>query len=410
MDARSQDAPASDAFVRTASDQAEATAPYESGPSLSPVRTIALALMLTCIIAVIVLLVVTAVGFVGSALVARDLVSYERLTSVSSVVAVVFAGSIAIATIVCTLVNHTFVRPLRRMTAAVERLAKGDFSFRLAPAGRFSVREVDEFARSFNRAAEELAGTELMRSNFVSDFSHEFRTPISSLCGFAQLLREGDLTAEERDEYLDIIVEESQRLAGLSERILALSKMEATEILPDEGDVDVAEQLRRAVLMIEPKSAAKGVRVDLALDDCQVRGNADFLAQLWTNLLDNAVKFSPQSGTIGVALYGGRRDVEGRPDARDEIVCWISDEGCGMDEETRRRLFEKFYQGDTSHASEGSGLGLALCKRIVDLHSGSIEVDSTLGKGTVFEVRLPVDGPARSTEQARRRRARRKDA
>lgn len=362
--------------------------------ALSPLRTLMLGLLLTVAIAAIVLAVVTVIGFLGSFLVDRGVVTFARLTSVPSIVTVVFVGSLAIAGLVCFAVDYTFVRPLRRMTAAMGRLAAGDFGFRVRNTARFRVREVDEFARSFNRAAEELAGTEMMRGSFISDFSHEFRTPINSLSGFAQLLRDddGSLTDEERREYLGIIVDESQRLAGLSERILALSKMEAVSIVPDVGRVDVAEQLRRAVLLVEPKSAAKGVFVSLSLDDCTVRGNADYLMQLWTNLLDNAVKFSPEGGAVDVALYGGRQGEEGRAgsSAGDEAVCWISDEGCGMDEETRRRLFEKFYQGDTSHASEGSGLGLALAKRIVDLHGGSIEVQSSPGHGSVFEVRLPI--------------------
>lgn len=362
--------------------------------ALSPMRTLVLGMLLTVAIAAIVLAVVTAIGCLGSILVDRGIVSFERLTSVPSIITAVFVGSLAIAGLVCFAVDYTFVRPLRRMTAAMEQLASGNFDLRVANTARFCVREVDEFARSFNRAAEELAGTEMMRGSFISDFSHEFRTPINSLSGFAQLLRDddGSLTDEERREYLSIIVDESQRLAGLSERILALSKMEAVSIVPDVGRVDVAEQLRRAVLLAEPKSTAKGVSVNLSLDDCVVRGNVDYLMQLWTNLLDNAVKFSPEGGTVSVALYGGRRGEEGRAgsSAGDEAVCWISDEGCGMDEETRRRLFEKFYQGDTSHASEGSGLGLALAKRIVDLHGGSIEVQSSPGHGSVFEVRLPI--------------------
>ncbi|WP_270298655.1 sensor histidine kinase [Eggerthella sinensis] len=185
-------------------------------------------------------------------------------------------------------------------------------------------------------------------------------------------------------------MEESQRLARLSERILALSKMEATAIVPHVERVDVAEQIRRAVLLLEPAWAKKDVRIELSLDECSVPGNADYLVQLWTNLVDNAVKFSPEGGSVNVALYGGRAGEEGREGARDEVVCWVSDEGCGMDAETRRRLFEKFFQGDTSHASEGSGLGLALCKRIVDLHQGTIDVQSSPGRGTVFEVRLPA--------------------
>lgn len=361
---------------------------------LSPLRTAALGLLLTFAIAAIVLAVVTGIGYLGSALVDCGIVTFDQLTSISSVILVVFVGSLVVAGLVCFGIYRTFVRPLRHMTAAMGQLAAGNFGVRVHGPGHFHIREVDEFARSFNRAAKELAGTEMMRGNFISDFSHEFRTPINSLSGFAQLLRDddGSLTDEERREYLDIIVDESQRLAGLSERILALSKMEAVSILPDVEQVDVAEQLRRAVLLVEPKNAAKNVTVNLSLDECTVSGNADYLMQLWTNLLGNAVKFSPEGGTVSVALYGGRCGEEGRSGspAGDEAVCWISDEGCGMDEETRCRLFEKFYQGDTSHASEGNGLGLALAKRIIDLHGGGIEVQSAPGQGSVFEVRLPI--------------------
>ncbi|OUP11186.1 molecular chaperone Hsp90 [Collinsella sp. An2] len=358
---------------------------------LSPMRTVALVSALTAIIATIIIAFVSCVGMLGSHLVDAGLVSFERLTSISSVVFVVIAGSLIIAALICLLVNRTFVNPLRRMTAAMKELARGNFDFRIANTERLSVREVDEFVKSFNTAAQELGSTEMMRASFISDFSHEFRTPINALRGFAQLLRDSDdLTRSEQREYLDIIVEESERLAGLSERILSLSKMEALAILPDVGRVDVAETIRRAVALEEHRAAERGIEITLALDPCTCSGNTDYLVQLWTNLLNNAVKFSEPGGHIDVALYGGRAGEEGRDSTADELVCWISDEGCGMDAETREHLFDRFYQGDTSHAGEGSGLGLALCRRIVELHDGCISVESSPGKGSTFEVRLPL--------------------
>ncbi|HJA28931.1 MAG TPA: HAMP domain-containing histidine kinase [Candidatus Olsenella pullicola] len=357
--------------------------------TLSKVRTAGLVGALVLAVMAVVVLICTVVGFAGGALVAHGLLSYDRLVSVSSVVTVMFAGSVVIAVIVALGVNRTLVRPLRLFTAALAELARGNFDFRLErPRGTVHLREADEFVESFNTAARELAGTEMMRESFISDFSHEFRTPINSLCGFAQLLREDDLTPEERAEYLDIIIEESQRLAGLSERVLALSKIEHVEILPEVERVDVAEQLRRAVVMLEPKWSRRGVRVDVSADPCVIDGNADYLMQLWVNLIDNAVKFSPEGGTVSVALYGGRQGEEGHEAG--EVTCWVSDEGCGMDEATREHLFDRFYQGDTSHAGEGSGLGLALAARIVELHRGSIDVQSSPGRGSVFEVRLPA--------------------
>ena len=367
-------------------------------PVLSPIRTVALTLALTLIIAGIVIAVVTATGFAGSVLVKRGLVSYERLTSASTVVTLIAVGSVLIAALISALIDITFVSPMRRMTAAMSELARGNFDTRLAEPARPRIRETLEFTRSFNTAAQELSSTEMMRAGFISDFSHEFRTPINALSGFAQLLRDDpDMADDERREYLNIIVEESQRLAGLSERILALSKMEAMSILPDVEQVDVAETIRRAAALEEARAEERGVRINLVLDPCIARGNEDFLVQLWVNLLNNAVKFSPEGGRVDVALYGGRRGEEApgagardAREARDELVCWVSDEGCGMDAETRAHLFDRFYQGETSHAGEGSGLGLALCRRIVELHGGTIEVESAPGKGSVFDVRLPL--------------------
>lgn len=357
--------------------------------TLSRARTAGLVGLLALAIMAVIALVCTVVGIVGSALVDAGVITFERLTSLSSVFAVMFCGSVLIALIVAVGINRTLATPLRVFTAALGELARGNFDFRLErPRGTVRLREADEFVESFNTAAAELAGTEMMRESFIGDFSHEFRTPINSLCGFAQLLREDDLTPEERTEYLDVIIEESQRLAALSERVLALSKIENVEILPEIERVDVAEQLRRAVVMLEPKWSRKDVRVDVSADPCVIDGNADYLMQLWTNLLDNAVKFSPEGGSVSVALYGGRRSEEGREAS--EVTCWVSDEGCGMDDETRAHLFDRFYQGDTSHASEGSGLGLALAARIVELHRGTIEVQSSPGRGSVFEVRLPA--------------------
>lgn len=358
--------------------------------TLAPVRTFALTLSFAVVVAAIIMTVVAVVGIVGSMLVSSGAVSFELLTSPAMVIAVILVGGILIAGLISALINYSLVRPIRRMTAAMGELARGNFDMRLEKETRATLREVDGFAESFNTAAAELGSTEMMRAGFIGDFSHEFCTPINALCGFAQLVRDESLSTEERREYLDIIVDETQRLAGLSERILLLSKMEAVKILPDVERVDVAESLRRAAAVEATHAQHCGVDVNLSLDPCEIEGNADYLVQLWTNLLNNAIKFSKEGGTVSVALYGGRRGEEGRAAADDEAVCWISDEGEGMDAETREHLFDRFYQGDSSHASEGSGLGLALCKRIVELHGGTIDVQSAPGTGSVFEVRLPL--------------------
>lgn len=361
-------------------------------PSLAVGRTIALSATLVALFSVIICAVCAAIALIGSLLVDLGLSTVDQLTSPANVVVAIIVGSIALASAVCIGVNKTLVSPLRRMTLAMGELARGDFSFRIDGGKKgFHIREVEEFAERFNVAAKELEGTEMMRSGFISDFSHEFRTPIMSLSGFAQLLMEEDLSEEERREYLEIIHDEAIRLSRLSERILLLSKIEATTILAHTEPVDISRQLRHAVTLMEPKLSSKKASIVLNVDDCLVQGDADYLSQLWINLLDNAVKFSPQGGRIDVALYGGRKDEEERRGGKgDCAVVWISDEGAGMDSDTREHIFDRFYQGDTSRASAGSGLGLSLCKRIVELHGGKIDVQSAPGKGSVFEVRLPV--------------------
>ncbi len=357
---------------------------------LSILRSIGLGATLVSVVALALVVVCAAVGVFGLFLTESGVITFAELTAPGSIIATVLLASIVITIILCIAINRTLVLPLRRMTLAMKHLAKGDFTYRMEGTSCIHLREVDEFAESYNVAADELAGTEMMRAGFISDFSHEFRTPISSLSGFAQLLRDEDLSPEERREYADIIVEESERLAGLSERILLLSKMEASAILPDVQKVDLAESLRRAVIVMETKLREKNVSIELALDEAYAYGNSSYLAQLWLNLLENAVKFSPIGGRVSVALYGGRQGEEDRTSSNDTAVVWISDEGCGMDEATRARIFDRFYQGDSSHAAAGSGLGLALCKRIVELHKGVIEVQSVPNRGSVFEIRLPL--------------------
>lgn len=354
-------------------------------------RTIALSAALVALFSLVICAVCAIIALIGSFLVGMGFSTVDQLTSPANIVVAIIVGSIVLASVVCVGVSKTLVSPLRRMTLAMEKLAQGDFSFRIDVGKKgFQIREVEEFAESFNVAASELEGTEMMRSGFISDFSHEFRTPIMSLSGFAQLLMEEDLPDDERREYLEIMHDEAMRLSRLSERILLLSKIEATTILANTEPVDISRQLRHAVALMQPKLSSKEASVELNVDDCIVQGDADYLAQLWINLLDNAVKFSPQGGRIDIALYGGRENEEERPGGADCAVVWISDEGAGMDSDVRAHVFDRFYQGDASRASSGSGLGLSLCKRIVELHGGTIDVQSVPGKGSVFEVRLPV--------------------
>ena len=246
---------------------------------------------------------------------------------------------------------------------------------RVAPGGSDEFRMLGE---KFNHMAEELGSVELLRSDFINNFSHEFKTPIVSIRGFAKALKWDDLSESERSEYLDIILEESERLSALAENVLALSRVENQTILTDKTRFNVSEQLRLAIALMDGKWPDK--RIDFAFDggEAYLEGNEQLLQQAWINLLDNAVKFSPEGGTVevSVAQAGGRMTVS------------VSDQGPGMTEDVRAHVFDKFYQGDASHTTKGNGLGLALVKRIVELHGGTVEPFAREGGGSRFVVTL----------------------
>lgn len=353
-------------------------------------RTAGFVFVLALIIGAQIVICCTVVGLIGAALIHAGLTTFKQLLAPRAIAFVILLGGSVIAAIIAYGVNASLVYPIRQMTYAMGELARGNFAFKLQPAGRLRLREIDDFTTSFNATAQELASTELMRKEFVSDFSHEFRTPIASLCGFAELLRAENLTKDEQNEYLDIIIDEAHRLSRMSEDILALTRIEHTEILPDTTSIDVAQQLRQAAIMLGSACADRDIAIVVSGEGCTVEGNADYLMQLWSNLLGNAVKFSPTGRTVRAVL--GVKRAEGALAKRhlDYACCRISDEGCGMDETTKAHIFDHFYQGDTSRSTEGNGIGLTLCKRVVELHGGTISVESACGVGTTFEVNLPL--------------------
>ncbi len=216
-----------------------------------------------------------------------------------------------------------------------------------------SPTEIREFKAAFNKAAEELSGTELLRKDFVNNFSHEFKTPIVSISGFADLLLDEDVTPEEQREYLQIIRDESKRLAQLSGSVLLLNRIEAQTILTDCTDFSLDEQLRQCILVTRQKWRDKPLQFEAELAPCTYHGSEALVKEIWLNLLDNAAKFSPENGTISVTLHCE----QGRP------VVAVTDQGCGMDAETCCHIFEQFYQGDTSHRTQGNGLGLAMAQK-----------------------------------------------
>lgn len=282
-----------------------------------------------------------------------------------------------VGTIISSVVSYHLLRPLRELIAATKTVAKGDFSVQLKSEDQ--IGEMAELIDSFNLMTRELGGIEMFRSDFINTFSHEFKTPIVSIRGFAKQLKNENLTAEERQEYTDIIIAESERLTKLSANILMLSKLEHQTILSDQTEFSLAEQIRSDILLLEKQWSKKNLDIDPDLAEVMYYGNAEILSQLWVNLLSNAIKFTPDGGKIEIVLTQDS----------DHVKIVVRDNGVGMSAETLPHVFEKFYQGDRSHAAEGNGLGLSLVKRIVELCGGSISIESEEGNGTSVYVALP---------------------
>lgn len=285
--------------------------------------------------------------------------------------------SVVVGTVVSFMISRVPLRPLRRVIDATNRLAAGDFSVRLRLPGPSSFTDL---ANSFNRMAEELGGIEMLRADFVDNFSHEFKTPIVSIKGFAEELKHDDLSSEQRQEYLDIIIHESSRLAQLATNVLNLSRVEKQAILASRARFDLTEQMRRCVLLFESKWEMRKLNLNVELDEVTLEGDEELLSQVWLNLIDNAVKFTPEGGCVDIRLQ--------KRDNTAEFV--IRDDGYGISAEAQKHIFDKFYQGDVSHAASGNGLGLSIARRVVTLHGGFIRCQSEEGAGTEFTVELPL--------------------
>ena len=286
------------------------------------------------------------------------------------------AASILLGTAITAFFSRKALKPIRKVIDATHRVAEGDFGVRVELKG---VYELEKLSESFNKMVQELSNTETLRSDFINSFSHEFKTPIVSVRGFAKLLKENGLAEDEKQEYLDIIIAESERLAELSSNILSLSKYESLEIITDRHPFRLDEQIRRVVVLSEGKWLSKKLELTVSLDEITFIGNADLTQQIWINLLDNAVKFTDAGGSIRISLS----------ECSGEVLFVIEDDGIGIDRQALTYVFDRFFQGDNSHKTGGNGLGLAIVKKIVQLCGGSIQAESEEGRGSVFSVRLP---------------------
>ncbi len=295
--------------------------------------------------------------------------------------------NVAFLSLVCTVIDGLrrrimIGRPVKKIVAAAERIAMGDYSVRVPVV--HSVNRVDglaEISECFNRMARELSGVETLQTDFIANVSHELKTPLSVIQNYATLLRQPDLSEEERLRYAGAVSDASRRLTGLITNILKLNKLENQQIYPVARTYDLTAQLAECLLSFENVWESKGINIEADLqEDVMIRADPELLSLVWNNLLSNALKFTDPGGTVGLSL----KVSDGM------AVAAVSDTGCGISPEVGRHIFEKFYQGDPSRNAQGNGLGLALVKRVVDILGGEICVGSTLGKGSTFTVKLKV--------------------
>lgn len=292
---------------------------------------------------------------------------------------ILFAACSVVGTLISIPINRFFIIPIRKLAEATKKVASGDFTAQVPEAN--TSNELRALVEGFNGMVKELGNTELFRKDFISNFSHEFKTPIVSVRGFAkELLCDTHLSEEQKKEYLGIIFSESERLSNMANDVLLLSRLEHTGYVNTSQSFSLDEQIRRCLLLLEKSWTAKELELDVELDRVSYSFDEELLSHLWINLLSNAVKFSPKGGRITVRLKA----------TEDWAIVRVADEGEGIPSDKIDKIFERFYKADTSHKSEGNGLGLALCRRITELCGGEISVSSELGHGTEFKVRLPL--------------------
>ena len=275
-------------------------------------------------------------------------------------------------------------RPVKRIMDALDQVMHGDFAVRIDPVKEFAGETgFNEIIKAINKMTAELQGTETLRTDFIANVSHGLKTPLAVMANLSTMLQQPGISEADRIEYAKAISHSSRRLAALITNILKLNKLENQQIFPQPQEFDLGEQFRESLLTFEDAWEKKNLEIETDIqDDVRIKSDPELLCLVWNNLISNAVKFTPEGGTICVSLKADEKNV----------VVSVSDTGCGIDPETGKHIFEKFYQGDTSHATQGNGLGLALVKRVVDILQGEISVQSTPSQGSTFTVRIRRNG------------------
>ena len=301
-------------------------------------------------------------------------------------VAIVFAvlGNILLGATLCTLIEiirRKFMveKPTKKILSATEEIAKGNFNIKLTTSHNHSkYDEYDKIMDNINKMAEELGKNEMLKNDFISSVSHEIKTPLSIIQNYSTILQKEKLSKAEKDRYLQEMVLATKRLSNLITNILKLNKLENQTLDFEVSKFNLGEDLRLCVLNFEDLLDKKNLNLDCDIEDIEVTSSKELLEMVWNNLISNAIKFTPEGGNITIKLYGDDKF------ATVEII----DTGIGMTSEVGKHIFDKFYQGDSSHLSDGNGLGLALVKRVVDILGGEISVSSVIGKGSTFIIKL----------------------
>lgn len=321
------------------------------------------------------LFVTTLTSTMGITFTSENISAAAKLTAVN----ILFLSTI------CTVADgirrkFTVDRPVKQITEAAQKIIQGDFSVRIQPMRILDSEErFNEIIDCFNKMAEELSGIETLRTDFIANVSHELKTPLAVMQNYGTMLQQPGLTEEKRLEYAKAITDACRRLASLITNILKLNKLENQQIFPCVEEYDLGEQLCDSLLQFENVWEKKEIEVDADIaENVRIQADAQLLSLVWNNLLSNAFKFTENGGTVSVLLTADERCATVK----------VSDTGCGMTQEVGAHIFEKFYQGDTSHSAQGNGLGLALVKRVVDIMHGEIGVESILGKGSTFTVKM----------------------
>lgn len=271
-------------------------------------------------------------------------------------------------------------RPVKNIVNAAEKIIQGDFSVRVKPQSKFGTDETfNQVIDCFNKMAQELSSVETLRCDFIANVSHEMKTPLAVMQNYGTLLQAKDLSEEKRIEYAKGVTDGSHRMAEMMTNILKLNRLENQQIYPQVTEFDLGEQLCQCLLQFENVWEKAEIEIETDFEeDIKVKADAELLSLVWNNLFSNAFKFTEKGGTVSVSLKATNH----------HAIVKVKDTGCGMTAEVGTHIFEKFYQGDTSHSSQGNGLGLALVKRVVDIMQGEISVESSIGVGTTFTVKI----------------------